>query len=98
MLSLKVLIHRSVHTTLRANSHVEIDREHWVVGYSQEEIDEQLMGGTAADFHKQHSIKNGLIQDMLDSKATKEEFQEGLLALVKKHCPQSKTCPLVTIH
>ena len=75
----------------------ELGRGHWVIGYSQEDIDKYVLGGTAAEFHKKHSGANGLLEDMLKSKVTKEECTDGLLALIKQHCPQAKTCPLVSI-
>ena len=70
----------------------ELERGHWVVHWEKNELDK------LSDFH-QNTFKsrdqggNGLFDDCIASKTTKEEMEEQVLALLKRHCP-NKGCPL----
>eukprot|EP00658_Telonema_sp_P-2_P044933 TRINITY_DN3283_c0_g1_i2.p1 TRINITY_DN3283_c0_g1~~TRINITY_DN3283_c0_g1_i2.p1 ORF type:complete len:330 (-),score=87.57 TRINITY_DN3283_c0_g1_i2:220-1209(-) len=72
----------------------ELARANWVIGMTPEMVEKELWGGTAADFHRKHSEKNGLVEEMLGSTTSHEQMKRELMDLVKLHCPQPKSCPL----
>ena len=61
-----------------------------LVGMDQAKIDSEVLGGSAARFHKRFSASNGLIAGCLASELTIERIQDELLALLKMHC-ESRT-------
>lgn len=72
----------------------ELGRGHWVVHMDQAAREQVVIGGTASEFHSKNSAMNGLFEAMEESTTTKSQMAQQLLALIKLHCPQSKTCPL----
>ena len=71
---------------------VEVGRKHWVIGLSSAEIENEVAGGSAAEFHQQHSFTNGLIEECRASELTLAVFQAELMQFLQtfrheKQCP-----------
>lgn len=64
---------------------VELGRGSWVIHHEKERLEK------LSDWHQRHFCSrenngNGLFEDVLQSKLTREQFEEQFLALVSKHC------------
>jgi len=70
----------------------ELERGHWIIHYEKEEL-EKLSEFHQKTFKSRTDGGNGLFDDVLASKTTKEEMESQLLELIKRHCPE-KSCPL----
>lgn len=68
------------------NSLQEIARKNWVLATTQDEIDNDVLGGAAAGFHHENSVENGLIKACLRSSTTQKKWQKRLLRFLKSHC------------
>jgi oligoribonuclease len=76
----------------------EVARKNWVIGMAGHEIDTQIFGGAAADFHVEHSNSNGLIQACLHSPTTQEEWQRELLVFLQSHCQHRPRLAGFSVH
>lgn len=70
----------------------ELERGHWVIHFEKEVLD-KLENFHQTTFKSLSQGGNGLFDDCIASKTTKEEMEEQVLALLKRHCP-NKGCPL----
>ncbi|CAF1273637.1 unnamed protein product [Adineta steineri] len=79
----------------------ELERGQWIVHYEKAEL-EKLSNFHQNTFKSRSDVRtssilflggNGLFDDILASKTTKEEMEVQLLELLKRHCPE-KGCPL----
>ncbi|CAF0766337.1 unnamed protein product [Adineta steineri] len=70
----------------------ELERGQWIVRYEKAEL-EKLSSFHQNTFKSRSDGGNGLFDDILASKTTKEEMEVQLLELLKRHCPE-KGCPL----
>ncbi|CAF0976606.1 unnamed protein product [Rotaria sp. Silwood1] len=70
----------------------ELERKAWVVHFEKEILDE--LGEWHQNAFKDHNDGgNGLFTDVITSNITKEQMEQELLDLIKRHCPE-KACPL----
>jgi oligoribonuclease len=69
-----------------------IFKANWVIHFDQSVL-ETLGSWHQKTFADIADSGNGLLADVLKSKLTKEQVEDELLALIKRHCPP-KTCPL----
>ena len=56
------------------------------------------MGGAAADFHRENSINNGLIQACLKSTTTREAWRRDLLKFLSTNCRRKSRLAGFSVH
>lgn len=68
------------------NALTEVARRDWVLSLTQEEVDTHLLGGSAAGFHEQNSMENGLIAACLQSTTTHQQWRTELEEFLQEYC------------
>jgi oligoribonuclease (3'-5' exoribonuclease) len=76
----------------------EVTRRNWVLAASQEEIEAHVLGGEAGDFHHQHSMPNGLLDECLKSWTTHEQWRNQLLRFLQTHCAEGCRLAGYSVH
>ncbi|CAF1079311.1 unnamed protein product [Rotaria sordida] len=70
----------------------ELERKEWIVHFEKEVLD-GLSEWHQNAFKDRNDGGNGLFTDVIASNITKEQMEQELLDLLKRHCPE-KACPL----
>ncbi|CAF0910802.1 unnamed protein product, partial [Didymodactylos carnosus] len=70
----------------------ELERGNWIIHYEQDELD-KLSEWHQKAFTARDKGGNGLFEDLVKSGTQKEQMEEEILELLKRHCPR-KGCPL----
>lgn len=76
----------------------EVARKNWVIKSTQTEIDQHVIGGAAAGFHRANSFSNGLIEACLQSPTTQRIWQIELLDFLKSHCQYNPRLAGFSVH
>ncbi|CAF3822469.1 unnamed protein product [Rotaria sordida] len=70
----------------------ELERKEWIVHFEKEVLD-GLSEWHQNAFKDRNDGGNGLFTDVIASNITKEQMEQELLDVLKRHCPE-KACPL----
>ena len=73
----------------------ELHRQWWVVGLSAEEIEQRVLLGPNAKFHKKTSATNGLLDEVCASSCTMQQLGDELMGVLRAHFPVPRLCRLV---